>query len=303
MFLCLLSEPCAVFSVEKQTDLERSRSCRRSERCRFSVQPPERDLQLPRSVRLDPDWLLTSSSSGLRTHRQQRSHNNVSEILPARTDKKQTALFVLTFHFLLLLLLLLGLSGEAGGQVYAGGSGGGGDGWRRLIHSFGNLWHRSKNPCRAERKTNTSENSKRNDRLICVKETSQSGVTKFRRADEVADAAHAAVVLSLRLVELHADPLTAGELCSPTEPQSAGLRDKALRLRVAQTQDSKLKTSHSLHFEVVCCIWLALTILPDPPWPQLSSLFVPLTFMSSSNTRSPSFSPREDSIRFPGMLS
>lgn len=71
-------------------------------------------------------------------------------------------------------------------------------------------------------------------------------VTKFRRADEVADAAHAAVVLSLRLVELHADPLTAGELCSPTKPQSAGLRDKASRLRVAQTQDSKLKTSNSL---------------------------------------------------------
>lgn len=71
--------------------------------------------------------------------------------------------------------------------------------------------------------------------------------TKFRRADEVADAAHAAVVLSLRLVELHADPLTAGELCSPTEPQSAGLRDKALRLRVAQTQNSKLK-------QVILCI-------------------------------------------------
>jgi len=50
-------------------------------------------------------------------------------------------------------------------------------------------------------------------------------VTELRRADEVADAAHTAIVLSLRLVELHANPLTAGELCRATKPQSAGLRE------------------------------------------------------------------------------
>lgn len=59
--------------------------------------------------------------------------------------------------------------------------------------------------------------------------------TEFRRADEVAHAAHAAVVLPLRLVELHADPLTAGELRRTTKPQSAGLRkrqrDKVLKFR------------------------------------------------------------------------
>lgn len=50
-------------------------------------------------------------------------------------------------------------------------------------------------------------------------------LTEFRRADEVADAAHAAVVLPLRLVELHADPLTAGELRGAAEPQCACLRE------------------------------------------------------------------------------
>ena len=51
-------------------------------------------------------------------------------------------------------------------------------------------------------------------------------VTEFWRADEVSYAAHTAVVFPLRLVELHADPLTAGELCGPTKPQSAGLRGR-----------------------------------------------------------------------------
>lgn len=59
---------CKETADEQWTDLERSRSCRRSAQCRFSVQPPEPDLQLPRSVLLDPDWLLTTYSSGLKTH-------------------------------------------------------------------------------------------------------------------------------------------------------------------------------------------------------------------------------------------
>lgn len=59
---------CKETADEQWTDLERSRSCRRSAQCRFSVQPPEPDLQLPRSVLLYPDWLLTTSSSGLKTH-------------------------------------------------------------------------------------------------------------------------------------------------------------------------------------------------------------------------------------------
>lgn len=73
-----------------------------------------------------------------------------------------------------------------------------------------------------------------------LKGTIIAAVTKFRRADEVADAAHAAIVFSLRLVELHADPLTAGELCRATKPQSAGLkerqRDKVLKLEVRPLQ-------------------------------------------------------------------
>lgn len=51
-------------------------------------------------------------------------------------------------------------------------------------------------------------------------------VTELRGADEVADAAHAAVVLSLGFVELHADPLAAGELRRTAEPQRAGLQER-----------------------------------------------------------------------------
>lgn len=49
-------------------------------------------------------------------------------------------------------------------------------------------------------------------------------LTKLRRTDEIADSAHAAVVLPLWLVQLHPDPLTAGELRGSTEPQGSGLR-------------------------------------------------------------------------------
>lgn len=114
----------------KVSDLERSRSFRRSVQCHFSVRPPEPDLRLPRSVPPDPDWRLTSSSSGLRTHNK-HNHNDehISTTQPGwiHTDKHygdDTFLSLL----LLLFFLLLGLSSEAGRQVYAWGSGGGGDG-------------------------------------------------------------------------------------------------------------------------------------------------------------------------------
>lgn len=50
-------------------------------------------------------------------------------------------------------------------------------------------------------------------------------VTEFRRADEVTDPAHDAVVLSLRLVQFHSDPLTTCKLCGSTEPQSSSLTE------------------------------------------------------------------------------
>lgn len=56
-----------------------------------------------------------------------------------------------------------------------------------------------------------------------------AALTQLGGADEVADAAHATIVLSLRLVQLHADPLTAGELRRPAEPQCASLRDRDTR--------------------------------------------------------------------------
>lgn len=57
----------------------------------------------------------------------------------------------------------------------------------------------------------------------------QTVSTKFRRADEVTDSAHAAIVFPLGLIELHADPLTTGELCRSTKPQSAGLKEQRQR--------------------------------------------------------------------------
>lgn len=69
-----------------------------------------------------------------------------------------------------------------------------------------------------------------------LKELLESYLTQLWRADEVTDAANTAIIFSLWLVQLHPDPLAAGELSCSAEPQSSRLRIRRKRSLTDRTQ-------------------------------------------------------------------
>lgn len=86
----------------------------------------------------------------------------------------------------------------------------------------------------------------------------QVGLTLLGGADEVPNAPNAAIILALRLVQLHAHPLAAGKLRGPTEPQCARLGREGRRWLRKECWEANVECSHT--GSKVGCI--------RPPWAQ-----------------------------------